>query len=333
MPSPDAPGKNRSWLRLIDEAVKRRTYLFKIPDVLGTAVGYRITGGERTHEPAVIIYVRPGRKAKDPKKLPRHQRIPHRLRLSLGGETVWLPVDLVELDTGRLCATSFVAGSTVANVRNVDNFGTVGWIARDGDGQPVLCGSYHVFLRPPDAYSPPSATQRFRSASAPRESLMCPCSIEGGDPVRDVVGFVKEGVRSRFVDAAVATVDEPDRVDDLARFIGRLEEIRDLNVEEIQPGGGETVRAVVRRSAPLTGKLLETSASFPFVYPDFPDGLRMLDLIATDIPTQAGDSGALLVDGARRALGMLIGRDESGARSFFMHIQHVVDALQLRPFR
>lgn len=333
MSSNTKDGEQQSWFRLIDQAVKRRTYLFKIPDVLGTAVGYRIRDGERTHEPAVIVYVKPGTKARDPQDVPRHRRIPRRLRLTLRGKTTWLPVDLVELGRGQLCAKSFVAGSTVANNRTTANFGTVGWIARGQDGEPVLCGSYHVFLRRPDAYSPPSTTQRFRTGNPPAESLMCPGSIEGGDPVRDVIGFVKEGVRSRFVDAAIATVHEPGRVDDLARFIGRLGKIRDLNAEQIQPGSGETVRAVVHRSSPLTGQLLETSASFPFVYPDFPDGLRMLDLIATDIPTQGGDSGALLVDAERRALGMLVGRDESGTRSFFMHIQHVVDALQLRPFR
>src|SRR5262245_51438921 len=87
---PMSPEERERQLRLLRKALKQRSYILKISDVLGYGVGFREKKGEWTDEPALIVYVRPGRKAKEYKDLPPHQRIPSRIRLQIGKKTVWL---------------------------------------------------------------------------------------------------------------------------------------------------------------------------------------------------------------------------------------------------
>ena len=70
--------KEQPRWHLLRRAIEERKYLLDIRDVLGYGVGYREKEGQRTREPALVIYVRPGRKAKEPQDFPRHQRIPKR---------------------------------------------------------------------------------------------------------------------------------------------------------------------------------------------------------------------------------------------------------------
>ncbi|MDX1579400.1 MAG: hypothetical protein R3266_13015, partial [Gemmatimonadota bacterium] len=120
----EAKAKRRR-LRLLERAARERDYLLSIPGVLGYAVGYRVRGGQQTDEPVLTIYVEPGRKAVDPKSLPRHRRIPERVRLDVRGRTVWLSTDLVETESGELLSNAgpLPSSASVGNSESPSNTG------------------------------------------------------------------------------------------------------------------------------------------------------------------------------------------------------------------
>jgi hypothetical protein len=198
-------------LRHIERAAKKRTYLLKISDVLGYAVGYRERAGQRTNEPALVVYVRRGRKRHKKQRFPRHQQIPERIRWRINGKPVWLPVDLVEVDEGRLqSSTPLLSGESIGNRRVNNNTGTIGWVARrSSDNQPVMCGNYHVFLTFPAHSTTPTLT--YPSAGQPQEFVTSPSVQDGGNANTDAVGTVIRGRRDQLVDIAVALPARPDR--------------------------------------------------------------------------------------------------------------------------
>jgi hypothetical protein len=100
----DEEGKR--LLRLIRRAIDERSYLLNISDVLGYSVGFREKNGKRTDEPVLVVYVRKGRKGKKPDDFPHHQRIPRKIRLNVDNKTVWLGIDLIESEVGKLCGTA-----------------------------------------------------------------------------------------------------------------------------------------------------------------------------------------------------------------------------------
>ncbi len=316
-------------LRLIVRAFKSRKDILRISDVLGYSVGFREKAGKLTDEPALVVYVRKGRKKKKAADFPRRQRIPQKIRMRVGKKTFWIKIDLIETGRGKLLnAGSIISGNSVANCASADNTGTMGWIARRRtNGEPVFCGNFHVFLRKP-AYAGPDLEKDFRHDPNHPERIISPGGMDAGSCPRDAIGTVVHGKRNQLVDAAIAAADKPELVAKFIKFIGAMAEARRLQAHELDPQYPIAVSLCGRTSQLLEGKIREYPASHEFAYPD--RAVMLFDLIAADLPTQAGDSGALLVDASLHPLGMLVGR--AGNRSFFMHIGNIMSEMKLKEF-
>lgn len=323
---PPASGGTQERVRLLREAFERREYLLRNPDVLGYAVGYRYRGGERTDEPALVVYVRPGRKQEDPREVPRHRRIPERVRLEVESETVWLPVDLVETEPGRPQAGAQERGLSVGP-SGEDRTGTVGWI--DYTNQPskdlVFCTAFHVLLSMTDPRLQGQVRKTYGFQFPDFEHTVSPSLRDGGDPKNGAVGWLLHGARSNVVDIGVVQVSDPSWLNRVLGTLGEIGSPRELEAVEVHSGNPLTVTMRGRTSGEVSGQVLEYPAHFVFRYED--REVQLLDLIATDITTGEGDSGALLLDSDRRSLGMLVGL--GGDRSFFMKLSNVIQAMGL----
>lgn len=310
-------------------AYRTRRYLLRNPDVLGFGVGHRFCQGERTGEPALVVYVREGVKSRDPQRVPRHRRIPRHVRLPGRGGSRMLCVDLVETGVGELCQ-GVTPAVTVCNIGSAVEFGTVGWVARQASGTPVFCSCYHVLL--PRAFNPPRTTQTFFHNPAQPQEVTCPSPLFGGS-IGNRLGTVMRGERSPTGDLALAEVKAGVSLGSAIQGVGAMgNPPRILQSFKNQPGQGERVRVAVGHDAPIEGRLAEFPASFTVRYPDFPEyTLNNLIMVVTDPVVRPGDSGALLVDDDRRPLGMLIGRDVPSRRSFYMPMSAIM-AFNLTPF-
>lgn len=320
----------RERLRRLQEAFEKRGYILRNPDVLGYAVGTRYRGGERTEEPALIVYVRPGRKRTDPRKLPRHRRIPERIRLQVEGETVWLPVDLVETQPGRPQAPA--SGSAADRTLSVgpgegDRTGTVGWIDHTSRASKdvVFCTALHVLLSMTDSRLQGTIRKTYRFQFPDFEHAVSPSVRDGGGATDGAVGWLLHGERSNVLDVGVVQVSDRSWLEGVVRSLGTVGPPRALDPVETHSGSPVQVTLRGRSSGEVTGRVLEYPAHFVFAYED--REVQLLGLIATDIATREGDSGALLLDSERRALGMLVGL--GGDRSFFMTLPKVIDAMEL----
>lgn len=329
----DAQERQR-LLSLVEQAVAERTYLWRLKDVLGTSVGFRVQGGRPTDEPVVTVYVRKGRKDVDPAALPRHQRIPATLRLQIGGKTITVGTDIVESELGELCQGEgdLVSGLSIGTAEHPHSVGTVGWIARvdDDKQEPVLTTAFHVLVRFGHTPLDGVLDKRYRLHFPDFEDVMVPAVEDGGRSNIDNVGYLLAARRNSVVDVAAVRVSQPERVRDQVRGRGHLGPPRDIGPGDLDPQQPPAVAMSVRKDHVREGHLIRCQAAHAFGYPDRPQGLLMTDLLETTIVSQPGDSGALLVDDQNRPLGMLLGR--AGDHSFFIRLHNVAEALNLKPF-
>jgi hypothetical protein len=324
--------KEQPRWRLLRRAIEERKYLLDIRDVLGYGVGYREKEGRRTREPALVVYVRPGRKAREPQDFPRHQRIPKRVRLKMRGKTVWLPVDIVETEPGRLQQGGDLRRAvSIGHSAQLARTGSVGWIART-DQQPVVCTAFHVLLSMADPRLDGQIDKSYRFDLGQLDNVVQPSREDGGDSVEDIVGFVIKGRRNNVVDVGVVQVTNQTWLAATAGRItvalsGPLGPPRSLAQEIDAVEQNLAVRMIGRTSGSAHGTLLEFPAVHTFEYED--RDVVLFSLLATDIQTSGGDSGALLVDADRRPLGTLVGA--AGGRSYFINIQSIIELMNLAP--
>lgn len=330
--------ERKRLLRLIERAVEERAYLLRISDVMGYAVGFREKDGRATDEPVLSVYVRRGRKDQDPAKLPKHQRIPRRIRLYVDDAWIWLGVDLVETEMGRLRVQSgampaLISGRSIGNQNVSNNTGTIGWIAeRQDTGTPVLCSDFHVLLSfGQSVFERNGVDLIYRHDNAHTEFITSPSLQDGGDRNLDFIGQVARGLRSQLVDVAIVDLLGGRRSAAFIDQLGPMGRHRFIRSTEIRPETNNPIQVSLtgRSSGRQEGIITRYPARFLFDYPDRrPSGLLMLDLIEARIQTTGGDSGALLVDENTRPLGMLVGG--VGSRSFFMHIRNIIQTMKLR---
>jgi hypothetical protein len=286
-----------------------------------------------------VVYVRPGRKAREPQDFPRHQRIPKRVRLRVKGETIWLPVDIVETELGCLQQGGISNGDlgqavSVGHSAQLARTGSIGWIARqNGVGQqPVFCTAFHVLLRMDDPRLSGSIDKSYQLDIGQLDHVVHPSREDGGNAVEDLIGFVLRGRRNNVVDVGVVQVTNQSWLNTTIQRInqalsGPIGQPRSLLQEVSVVEQSLPVRMIGRTSGSAHGTVLEFPAVHAFGYED--RDVVLFRLIATDIQTLGGDSGALLVDSDRRPLGMLVGA--AGGRSYFIDIQSIIDHMNLVP--
>jgi hypothetical protein len=184
--------KARELVRALKE--RHRTEFRRERNVVGAAFGRRTAHGERTDEPALVIYVI--RKA--PKRvIPASHLLPR--RLYVGSDAV--EVDIVE--TGPIFPLMFTArerpatlGISISN-GNGGGTGTLGAVVTDNiDGSACLLTNNHVIAR--------------KNAAANGDPVIQPGLADGGSAPADTIATLKRFINimpsGNQVDAAIAQI-------------------------------------------------------------------------------------------------------------------------------
>jgi hypothetical protein len=306
---------------------KHAARLLRLPGVLGAAVGFRRRKGQIEDEPVITVFVERGLKRRRLADVPRSHRIPREVRVRLSGGLRAVPIDLVPSRRGRVYRRSeakVAPGEPVANQASPSNVGTLGWVARlDGpEPEPVVCGACHVLLRLRESNFVGDRDKTFVFSLDHPEFIAIP-PTGANTPV---TGFVIAGRRGGPLDAAVAILDNA-RPTRQIPGLGRMGSLRTFTPDDLEFPSGPRVFMRAGRGVLLEGEVTRYPARVTFGYSDVPDGLIIEDLIETDLTTQPGDSGGLLVDADIRPLGMLLGA--AGGRSYFVHLKNVASEFGL----
>ncbi len=198
-----SPEEMRKWFadnakyRSLAASAKQSTFAraFNDPNIVGLAYGRREAHGEKTEQPALVVYV--GKKTSR-KFLPPSRLLPRKVHV--GGDCI--EVDVVE--TGFFYASAFTArerpapsGISVGNA-NSPSAGTLGCLVLDNtDGSLNILSNNHVLAR--------------HNAAAVGESIVQPGIFDGGSNPADQIAtlnrFVTINATGSTVDGAIARVN------------------------------------------------------------------------------------------------------------------------------
>jgi hypothetical protein len=292
-------------------------------NIIGSAYGRRIVGGEVSDVPAIVIYVA--------RKVPAEFLPPSRMlprRLHVGSD--WIDVDVFE--TGPIYPHSFTgrdrpAPSGISIGRFADSpidAGTLGALVTDlqakGEGNPAILSCNHVLAN--------------ENAGNSGDVIVQPGAIDGGnspgDNIATLTRFVTINATGNVVDCAIATVDDPALVVNQMKnnlmpvptkdhpavgllFAGGCNRtfmnpitsvLSQLNVQfisgtdaTIAPTVGMNVEKVGRTTEYTTSTILEVDASLTASY-NFGPG-AFVNQIATAWMSSPGDSGSVICRGGQ----------------------------------
>jgi hypothetical protein len=287
--------------------------IFARANVVGVAVGNKVTGGRATDEPCIVVYV----ETKWPEAQLRHRDIVPR---ALGG----VRTDVVE--TGRFHALRTAQATDVDRTKHIRpapggvsighvqiTAGTLGVLARR-NGRPVIVSNNHVLAN--------------QNAARIGDPILQPGPADGGrlqDTIARLVDFVPiqfherrlgpvgrllapllalVGLglkrlptgRSNLVDAAVAEPIDARSVAPDILGIGRISRPRDADI-------GMHVRKSGRTSGITEGRVTALDATVEVDYGGQTAVFR--EQIVSDLLSKGGDSGSLVVDESARPVGLL----------------------------
>ncbi len=309
-----------TWAEIQKVKARHERSLLRKRNVVGLAVGKKVVGGEETDELCLVVLVR--------KKLPEaalgsRERIPKRINN--------VTTDVVE--TGELEAL----GQRVRVVRRpVDRWrpapsgvslahpnvtaGTLGCVVRHAS-EPHLLSNNHILAD--------------SGRATIGDPILQPGPEDGGRDPEDVIAHLSDFIplrwrlhgpgrvfrpffpRRNLVDCALARpVRGADLRGDLLR-IGPLEGITTASI-------GLGVRKSGRTTGLTRGRVTHLDATVLIRYGAKREAL-FTDQILTTGMSEAGDSGALVVDKARKAIGLLFAGSEQ--ISVLNRMSHVLSAL------
>ncbi len=315
----------------------------------GVGIGLRVVNGMVTDEPCIKLFV-PVKVSKD--VLPKHAVIPR--RLSIGPETLvglrrldeggpqdvvtdveeMPPVlsppwrDPVTEETQHLMLADKRRLRPVASGQSISHaLGTLGTVTAvvtdlyDGN-RPAILSCNHVLGQ--------------LNYARWGDAVVQPAANDGGTIARDLCATLTRYVPIKFtgapnyVDAAIARVWlPPAKLRALVPWMGSIAGIRAGNT--LRPG--ESVYKVGRTTGVTTGKVLATNVSVWVDYPPILNGkpgayALFKDQIVTTGIAGFGDSGSLVLDGKKQAVGMLFGGTKE--RTLVNDIEHVQKQIGIR---
>ncbi len=310
-----------TWAEIQKAKARHERRLLRKRNVVGVAVGKKVVGGEETDELCLVVLVR--------KKLPEaelgsRERIPKRINS--------VTTDVVE--TGELEAL----GQRVRMVRRpVDRWrpapggvslahadvsaGTLGCVVRR-DSEPFILSNSHILAE--------------SGRATTGDPILQPAPEGGGREPRDVIAQLSDFVplrwqlqglgrllrplfpRRNLVDCALARpVGDHELRGDLLR-IGPVEGVMAASI-------GLGVRKSGRTTGMTRGRVTHLDATVMIRYGDRREAL-FTDQILTTGMSKGGDSGALVVDRTRMAVGLLFAGSEHV--SVLNRMSHVLSELQ-----
>jgi len=329
-----------AWEGVRSTKAQYEAKLFARANVVGIAVGRKVVGGQETDRPCVVVFV--DRKVPEA-ELRRRDIVPK----DLDG----VPTDVVE--TGRFQALGLVeptglsrtarvrpapGGVSIGHVRITA--GTLGVLARRRDGTPVLLSNNHVLANgnearagdpilqpgPADGGRPEDALARLTAFVPIRfdERHLGPFARLVERALGPLLARMGLGLRrlpsgeANLVDAAIATPLSRDLVDEEILEIGRVAGATEAEI-------GMRVRKSGRTTGLTMGRI---TASDGVVQVDYGGRTALFRRqLVSDLLSRGGDSGSLIVDEGRRAVGLLFAG--SAVTTLINPIAAVVEALDL----
>lgn len=275
---------------------RSRNRIMGLPNVVGVGLGRKIRGGHDMGTEALVVLVetKVHRNA-----LPANATVP--------AEIDGILTDVIQV--GRLSAVRPDRGSSIRKKRvrpapggvsigHPDiTAGTLGVMVWDSDG-PLILSNNHVLA---------NSSTNFSGKPVVFTPTLQPGPYDGAIPVEDVIGNVERFVplkrrgSNRF-DAAVTRPASPDLLSPEILEIGTLSGVADpeIDMKVIKSG---------RSSGVTRGIITVVDATVSVDYGDY--ALRFDRQVVTDLVSDGGDSGSVIVDGDRRVLGLLFaGSDE-----------------------
>ena len=299
-----------------DVIVKYKQKILDLANVIGIGWGMKEVGGQRTSDEAIHILVE--------KKVPKDMLNKRDL---IPGKIAGLPTDVLEV--GQIRALLFTTrterkrpaqpGMSIGHY--LITAGTFGAVVYDAaTGHPLILSNNHVLAN--------TSTRKLHRAKV-GDPILQPGVYDGGQIDRDVIAFLdryhpltlKGGLAStpNVVDCAVAFPVNQKVIEDRILEIGTVRGVR-------TPEIGETVYKSGRTTGLTKGTVKTLDATLTVQMSDGEEAVFM-NQILVDMKTEGGDSGALVVDGERRACGLLFAG--SGQVMVCNPIQAVLDALHV----
>ncbi|KLU74524.1 hypothetical protein [Clostridium botulinum] len=282
-------------------------YFFKMPYVVGIALGYKIKNGFITNKKCIKVFVS--------KKVPlsnlyEHEVIPKFFKC--------IETDVVE--SGEFSAAEFtgkvrpVIGGYSIGVSNVRGVGSLGCLVTDGRYKYILSNN-HVIA---DLNKIPIGTP-----------IIQPGFDDGGKPSTDIVALLSkyiplktEGIitsPTNYTDCAIAKLINESIASPKIAIVGAPE---GTMIPIIDKG----VRKVGRSTEMTTGRITDIDGTFHIRF----DSKRVFfeEQIVTTYMCEDGDSGSILLYENNYAVGLLMASGKS--HSIFNNINEVLKALKVR---
>ncbi|AEF92973.1 hypothetical protein Desca_0068 [Desulfotomaculum nigrificans CO-1-SRB] len=321
-----------------------RWRLLGFKNVVGVGVGYKHVGMSRTERPAIIVFVS---KKEAPENLSREQTVP----IKING----LETDVIEIGEVRFLEerTQLVRpaqpGISIGHYRITA--GTFGAVVRDRHtGEKLILSNNHILanatsgndgraaigdpILQPGEYDGGSKDDRIatllRYIPIQKGEVPATCPVANGaarlanmfvHAVRPnyQLKFFKRGGAANIVDCAVARPLRPDLITEEILGLGLVQGVAEakLGMKVVKSGrtSGITRGTVTAVGVTLDVKLDDnTSAHFS-------------DQVVTDMKSQGGDSGSLVLTEGNKAVGLLFAG--SDRVTVFNHIQTVLDKLNV----
>jgi hypothetical protein len=284
--------------RLLEVQRAHAVRLLALPNVRGLAVGYKQTGGNRTGELAVLVYVQ--------EKIHDRDILPPRDRAEIPGVVTdvvqWGPIRCGTARTPVYAAEQDPLRGGYSVGRANGGAGTIGAIcagAEAGDQRVYVLSNNHVLATFPDG--------------SRRDVVYQPALSDGGTR-EDAIGSLTRKVSIRYptkgvipwnqVDGAVVSVD-PLNVEWSIADIGQ---VTGINTD---PPLGTRVRKTGRTTGCSAGEIIGING-YTAVVVDGSTAYFDQQLIV-GLKCDLGDSGSLVVDEENRAVGLLFAVAETYA--------------------
>jgi hypothetical protein len=323
---------------------KSRAQLLQLPNVIGVGVGHKQVSGELTGRPALIIFV----KKKVPAgSLARVQQVP----AFIDG----LPTDVIEIGEVRLLSLRTGKERPAQPGMSIGHYkisaGTFGAVVKDRvTGEPLILSNNHILANGTDGKDGRAAVgdpilqpgpydgglEKDRIGTLLRFSPLLRSFQEADCPVAGAVvragNLLVRMVRPQYrlkiyrlyqgdnvIDAAVARPDRPDLISDEILEIGKVE-----GVAGVAPGQG--VMKSGRTTGVSRGTVTAIGVSLEVELGNDEKGW-FVDQVVTDMSSRPGDSGSLVLDLEKRAVGLLFAG--SDRYTIFNRIDQVLSRLEV----
>ena len=306
---------------------KNRAKILSLPNVVGIGVGYKEAGGVDTKEPALIVYVE--------KKLPSSVLArSHVVPPAVDG----MPTDVVEIGKVKLLGlrTEKVRpcqpGVSIGHYQSTA--GTLGAVVRDrATSEIMILSNNHVLAngstlqqaraKPGDPILQPGpydgGTLLDRIGTLCRYVPLIKSAAKSDCPVASAVAaagtrflnLFRQDYELRFyrryrgenvVDCAAVRLDSPDLVKPCILEIGEVTGLTEAHPGmEVQKSG---------RTTGLTRGVVKSIGTTLQVEMREDEKIWFTDQVVADMPSRPGDSGSLVLDQNRRAVGLLFAGSE-----------------------